>query len=85
MPNADDPNHQLIVLHGADDAVVPDAVFPEIAQGALQPLADFSGIVQFPDPVPKKFEDSVGDGLVELAELLEGVAGEVNLPCHRAA
>src|ERR1039458_9965530 len=85
VTDADNPNHQPIVLHGADDSVVPNAVFPEIAQGALHPLADFPGIVQFLDPAPQKFKDSVGDGFVELPELLEGVTGEINLPSHRAA
>src|SRR5258708_77619 len=85
VPNADDPNHQLVVLQGADDSIISNAVFPEITQRTLQPLADFPGIVQFLDPAPKKFEDSVGDGFVEFPELLEGVAGEINLPSHSAA
>ena len=74
MADADDPNHQLIVLHRADNSIISDAVFPEITEWALQPLADFPGIVEFLDPVPQKSKDSVGDGFVELPELFEGVA-----------
>lgn len=85
VPNADDPNHQRIVLQGADDSIISHPVFPEITQRALQPLADFPGIVQLLDPAPQKFRDLLGDRFVELAELLEGVAREINLPSHRAA
>src|ERR1700676_4929078 len=85
MPNADDPNHQLIVLQGADDSIISNAVFPEIAQRAVQPRADFPRIVHLLDPAPQKFKDSVGYWFVELPELLEGVAGEINIPSHRAA
>jgi hypothetical protein len=72
VPDADNPNHQPLVLEGADDSIISNAVFPEITQRPLQSFADFPGIVQFLDP-PQEFKDSVGPGFVELPELLEGV------------
>jgi hypothetical protein len=45
LSDADDDHHHSVVLERADYAIIADATFPEVAQGSLQALADFSGVI----------------------------------------
>lgn len=47
VPNADDPNHQLIVLQGADDSIISNPVFPEITSGPCNLSPIFWGSSSF--------------------------------------
>jgi hypothetical protein len=45
VTDAEDQHDEPFVFKRADKAVVSDLVFPELAQGALKTLTDFSRIV----------------------------------------
>jgi len=65
-----DPNHehaQRTVLYVANDAIIPDAMLPELPQpGALERLPNTARIVEYRHAVMQKLQNSSRDRLIEL-------------------
>lgn len=85
VPDADNDDYHAVVLERADQTVIPDAVFPELAQCPLQALADPPRIVERFYPLVQEAEDSVRDGLAELFQFAAGATVKLNLPGHVGA
>jgi len=84
-----DPDHEDAhgrILDVADDAVVADTVFPELAQaGALERLANATGILQLGDAAMQEGQDAACGLRIELAEFLFCGGVELNPPGHSAS
>jgi hypothetical protein len=69
MSNAQDQHDQAVVLDLADEPVITQAIFPELAKPrVVQRLPDTAGIVQFGYSLMKEFQDALGLLPVEFAE-----------------
>ena len=55
VSDAQNEYYKPIVFEGTDKPVVSDTVFPELAQGALEPLADLLWVIESPDSLVEKF------------------------------
>jgi len=80
MSDAENQNYKAVVLKRADDAVVSNAIFPELAQSALKPFADSAGIVKPRDSLVQKSGDASSNGFVELVEFYLSGRIELNRP-----
>jgi hypothetical protein len=69
VADAEDQDEQAIIFDLADETVIANAVFPELAEiGAVQGLADAAGIVQLGKPVIEKFQDTLTMLPIEVAQ-----------------
>ena len=80
MADAKDEDYKPLMLKRTDDAVVADAVAPQLAESSVERFADFAGIVEFTEPFVQKLRDSAGDGFVELIEFFLSRRIELNRP-----
>jgi len=86
MADADDQNPHLSVLNLRDDAVVADAVLPEIAEPvAVRRLAQHPRVIERAEPLVQEAQDAPRGLLVESVQLAIGGSGQVNPPGHTAA
>jgi hypothetical protein len=69
VANAENQYHEAVVFQGANEAVVSDAVFPELAQPASEPCSDLSRIVKALEALVKKLQNPIRSGLIELVQL----------------
>jgi hypothetical protein len=72
VSDAKHQHNQSIVLERADDAVISDAVAPELAKHALKALANLAGIVKLSNPFMEKFQNAAADSSIKLVYLLLG-------------
>jgi hypothetical protein len=69
MANPENQYHQPVVLDLADEAVVPNTVFPELPHTrALQGFPNAARIVELRYPVMKELQDALGVLRVEFAQ-----------------
>ena len=80
MADAKHENYKALMLKRTDDAMVADAVSPELAKSALETLADASWMVEFAEPFVEKLRDTASDGFVELIEFSLGSGVKLNRP-----
>src|SRR5882762_1738066 len=86
VADTENENQQPIVFDLADEPVVADAVFPELAEfGTLQSLTDTARVVQSGDAFVEKFQDALALLRVELAQFVVNLGREFNLPGHAAS
>src|SRR5258707_3470925 len=87
-PSVADPHHenaQRVILNRDYDPIVPDAIFPERPQLAVQSFAYAPWIIQGGDPLVQKSQDAFCDLAIELVEFTFGRAFELNPPRHSAS
>ncbi len=85
VPDADNDDYHEVVPERADQTVIPDPVFPELAQCSLQALADLPRIIERSYSLVQEAEDSARGGLVELFQFAAGATIKLNLPSHVGA
>jgi hypothetical protein len=68
VADAENKHNQTIIFQRTDEAVISDAVFPELAESPLQSFSDFSRVVEWGDPLVEKFENAVRYGFIKLVE-----------------
>jgi hypothetical protein len=66
VTNPENQHYESIIFQRANQAVISDAVFPELAQGTLKSLADLTGIVELFHSLAEKIQDPTGHRFVEL-------------------
>jgi len=52
------------MFQGADEAIVSDPVFPELAECAFESLADLARVVEFGDALVKELRDTTSDRFI---------------------
>ena len=67
--HAEHEDYQTFILKRTDDAVISDAVPPELAESTLKSFTDLARIFQFGDSITQELEDAIGDRLIEIVQL----------------
>jgi hypothetical protein len=80
MPDAEDKYHEPIVIDRADKAVISNAVFPEIAEGAPKSFTDFVRIIESRDSFVKELRDTPSDRSIQPVEFSLRARIELNRP-----
>ena len=82
MADRNDHNHQPLVLDQGDDAVISDAIGPELGLVAAQRLSEFSRIPARDDALLQIIDQPPLNGSIELAEFVAGIRAELNRPAR---
>ena len=86
VTEADHLNADSRILNVGDDAVVPDPVFPVVAQrGSSERLTDTSWIVEYGYTLAQEFDDASSNLFIELFQFLLGLFFKLNQPGQDAS
>ena len=86
MPDTQYEDEYLLVLDGADEPVVADAILPELAALAtVQSLANAARVVQAGNALVEKLQDASCDLRIQLVELAISLLGQFNLSGHASS
>ena len=85
MANRDDHHDQSLVLNQANDAIVANAVGPELILIAAQRLAQSARVAACNHALLEIVDPALLDCLVELAQLVAGVRPKLNPPTRAPA
>ena len=80
MVDVDDDDHDAIVLHPGDRAVVADAILPQTRQLAEQGKSHLPRINAGVDVASQRSNDALGNLRIELTELLARAGRELKRP-----